>query len=204
MATPVYLEIGAKKVFACSVDWAGWCRAAKTEEAALEALAAYESRYRAVAEAADIRLPKTVAKSFDVIERITGNATTDFGAPGQIPDLDREELMKATARRLALLVAASWTVFDDVVAGAPAELRKGPRGGGRDTAKVVDHVAESETSYARSLGLKLTKASITERREAITAAIAGDQGRSWPTRYAARRIAWHVLDHAWEIEDKSE
>ena len=26
----------------------------------------------------------------------------------------------------------------------------------------------------------------------------------WPVRYAARRIAWHVLDHAWEIEDKSE
>ena len=23
-------------------------------------------------------------------------------------------------------------------------------------------------------------------------------------RYAFRRIAWHVLDHAWEIEDKSD
>jgi hypothetical protein len=29
-------------------------------------------------------------------------------------------------------------------------------------------------------------------------------GRRWPPRYAARRIAWHVLDHAWEIEDRSE
>ena len=29
-------------------------------------------------------------------------------------------------------------------------------------------------------------------------------GRKWPPRYAARRIAWHVLDHAWEIEDRSE
>jgi len=27
--------------------------------------------------------------------------------------------------------------------------------------------------------------------------------RSWPPRYAARRIAWHALDHAWEIEDRS-
>ena len=26
----------------------------------------------------------------------------------------------------------------------------------------------------------------------------------WPARYAARRIAWHVLDHAWEIEDRSD
>ena len=28
--------------------------------------------------------------------------------------------------------------------------------------------------------------------------------KGWLPRYAARRIAWHVLDHAWEIEDKSE
>jgi hypothetical protein len=27
---------------------------------------------------------------------------------------------------------------------------------------------------------------------------------SWPLSYAARRLAWHVLDHLWEIEDKSE
>jgi hypothetical protein len=28
-------------------------------------------------------------------------------------------------------------------------------------------------------------------------------GKRWPPRYAARRIAWHVLDHAWEIEDRT-
>jgi hypothetical protein len=28
--------------------------------------------------------------------------------------------------------------------------------------------------------------------------------KGWPPRYAARRIAWHALDHAWEIEDRSE
>ena len=27
-------------------------------------------------------------------------------------------------------------------------------------------------------------------------------GGKWPPRYAARRIAWHALDHAWEIEDR--
>ena len=204
MPTPVYLEVGSKKVFACSVDWAGWCRAAKTEDAALEALAAYESRYRVVADAADIRFPKTVAKSFDVVERITGNATTDFGAPGQVAELDRGELTKAKAQRLARLVAGSWKVFDDVVATAPNELRKGPRGGGRDTAKIVDHVTESEVGYARSIGLKLAKASTRERRGAITAAIGARASGNWPTSYAARRIAWHVLDHAWEIEDKSD
>jgi hypothetical protein len=29
-------------------------------------------------------------------------------------------------------------------------------------------------------------------------------GDGRPPRYAIRRIAWHVLDHAWEIEDKSD
>ncbi len=28
--------------------------------------------------------------------------------------------------------------------------------------------------------------------------------KGWRPRYAARRIAWHVLDHAWEIEDRSD
>jgi hypothetical protein len=26
--------------------------------------------------------------------------------------------------------------------------------------------------------------------------------KGWPARYAARRIAWHALDHAWEMEDR--
>ena len=29
-------------------------------------------------------------------------------------------------------------------------------------------------------------------------------GKKWPVRYAARRVAWHALDHAWEIEDRSD
>ena len=29
-------------------------------------------------------------------------------------------------------------------------------------------------------------------------------GRKWPPRYAADRIAWHALDHAWEMEDRTE
>ncbi len=30
------------------------------------------------------------------------------------------------------------------------------------------------------------------------------EGRKWNRRYAARRVAWHVLDHAWEIEDRTD
>jgi hypothetical protein len=26
--------------------------------------------------------------------------------------------------------------------------------------------------------------------------------KGWPGAYAARRIAWHVTDHAWEMQDR--
>ncbi|HEX2118067.1 MAG TPA: hypothetical protein VHF91_02700, partial [Acidimicrobiales bacterium] len=103
MATPVYLEVGSKKVFACALDWPGWARAAKTEEQALEALAAYAERYRPVPEEAGVRFPKSVADTFDVVERIQGDATTDFGAPSKSVRADATSLTKAQAERLAAL-----------------------------------------------------------------------------------------------------
>jgi hypothetical protein len=103
-----------------------------------------------------------------------------------------------------------------VVAGAPAELRKGPRGGGRDRDKIVDHVFGAEAAYARKLGIKHPKPARDDRAaidalrgEILTVLRAPSDGsppvpKGWPPRYAARRIAWHALDHAWEIEDRSE
>ena len=29
-------------------------------------------------------------------------------------------------------------------------------------------------------------------------------GKMWTPRYFVRRVAWHMLDHAWEIEDRIE
>jgi hypothetical protein len=29
-------------------------------------------------------------------------------------------------------------------------------------------------------------------------------GVRWTARYYVRRSAWHVLDHAWEIEDRAQ
>ncbi len=204
MSTPVYLELGSKKVFACALDWPGWARAAKTEEEALEALAAYVDRYRPVAEAAGVRFPKSAAKDFDVVERVKGDATTDFGAPSQSVAADAEPLTKAQAERLASLVEGAYAVFDQVRKKAPPELRKGPRGGGRDRDKMVAHVLDAENAYFRKVGVK-------EGRDAFLAALrAARQAqpelktKSWPWRYAARRVAWHALDHAWEMEDRSD
>jgi len=203
MATPVYLEVGAKKIFACSLDWPGWARAAKTEQAALEALAAYAERYRPVPEEAGVRFPKSAGDTFDVVERVKGDTTTDFGAPAVPAGADATPLTKAHAERLAALVEAAWTVFDQVVEASPAELRKGPRGGGRDRDKIVAHVVDAEHAYFRKVGVKDGRAAFLEALRAAPAPQPELPTKSWPWRYTARRVAWHVLDHAWEMEDRS-
>jgi hypothetical protein len=214
--TAVYIESGKKRVFACAVDWPGWCRAGRDEQQALDALAGARPRYALVARQATLRFPVSADTEFEVVERMAGSATTDFGAPGGVPELDLEALDAAEAERLATLVEACWTVFDRVVASAPAELRKGPRGGGRDRNKIVEHVLGAELPYATKIGLRLRQptrddaAAISAHRAAIAKVLrtaaharraAAEAG--WPPRYAARRIAWHILDHAWEIEDRS-
>lgn len=214
MTTSVYLEVGAKKVFASAVDWPGWCRSAKTDDGALEALAVYVPRYTVVAKQANVTLPKSAANAFDVVERINGNATTDFGAPGVIPKLAKDGLTKAQAERRAALVEASWKVLATVVKGAPASLRKGPRGGGRDRDKIVAHVADAEFAYARKFGVRHKQSAdakaVAAMRADLLAALRAARGDgmpedgTWPARYTAHRVAWHVLDHAWEIQDRIE
>jgi hypothetical protein len=217
VTTPVYLEVGSKRVFACSLEWPGWCRSGKTEEAALEALAAYAPRYASIAAEAGARFPKTAGSSLDVVERRPGSATTDFGAPGEPAQADGEPLTKAQAARLAAILRASWVVFDRVVASAPPTLRKGPRGGGRDRDAIVDHVLGAEVGYARKLGLRHRQPAADDRDavEAVRASVETalrdarapfppEPPKAWPFRYAARRLAWHVIDHAWEIEDRAE
>ena len=203
MPTPVYLEIGAKKVFACSADWPGWCRAAKGEDEALAALAAYADRYRPVADAAGLRFPKSAGEAFDVVQRVPGGKTTDFGAPGAPAAADSVPLTKAQAERLATLVDAAWTVLDQVATAAPAELRKGPRGGGRDRDKMLAHVVEAEDAYFRKVGVRDGRAAFLDALQAARQPQPELSVKSWPWRYAARRVAWHALDHAWEMQDRS-
>ena len=202
-------------MFACALAWPGWCRAGKTEQQALDTLAAYAERYAAVAREGGIPFPDSQGIEFDVVERLPGSTGyTDFGVPGAAATSDSEPLSGQEAERQAALVRAAWVVFGQVVSSAPAELRKGPRGGGRDRDKVVDHVLGAETAYARKLGVKHRQpargdtAAVAALREDIIAALQAAastelEARRWLPRYAARRIAWHVLDHAWEIEDRS-
>ena len=121
---------------------------------------------------------------------------------------DAKKLTRKELARQGAILEACWKTLDEVVKGAPAELRKGPRGGGRDRDKIVEHVLGAESAYASAIGVRAKQPPVGDAkavkafREVILAGLEAGEGK-WPTRYAARRIAWHLLDHAWEIEDRS-
>jgi hypothetical protein len=200
VTAPVCIESGTRRVFASALEWPGWCRSGRSEDEALATLVAYAGRYAPVCGRAGVRFDTKEADRFEVVERLAGNATTEFGAPAIPAEYERQPLAAEGAARSAALVAACWQILDEIVAAAPRELKKGPRGGG--------HVAQAELAYARKLDVRALR-DPTELRKAITDVLARpSDGRAvlekgWPPRYAARRIAWHVLDHAWEIEDRS-
>jgi hypothetical protein len=209
----ISVEAAPRKAFATAVDWPGWSRSGKTEELAVAALADYAPRYAVVAEKAGEPFEPG---GYEVVERTGGGSGTEFGVPSSITDLDRRRVSAAEAERLARLVEAAWAVFASVAAGAPPELRKGPRGGGRDRDKMIGHVAESDAYYARELGITGKRPDPTDRPaieamrvrmlEILRRPSDGSPlaDRTWTARYAARRIAWHALDHTWEMEDRSE
>ena len=220
---PVYLEAGSKRTFAGAIDWPGWCRSGRDEASALEALVAYGPRYARALQAMglEIDLPADPGE-LAVIERLAGSATTNFGAPAAIPAADEGPLDEGDLGRLAALLRASWLAFEGAAqAAAGKSLRKGPRGGGRDTPEIVQHVLEANRAYLAKLAWKpgIDPAAspaaqqdqmLDEALQALAAAAAGELpsrlprgGSLWPPRYFVRRAAWHMLDHAWEIEDRA-
>ena len=219
---PIYLEVGQKRVVAGALDWPGWCRIARDEDTALAALTDYRARYahllHETAYAAALAVP---APTFAVIERIAGDSSTDFGVPNNAPARDLAAYDTAASRRDEALLTAIWRGFDAAVAAATGkELRRGPRGGGRDLDGVVWHTLQAERGYLARRGWKIgtvpdddpIEAAALIRRgvlAALDAAARGEGptqgprgGKIWPPRYFVRRVAWHVVDHLWEIEDR--
>lgn len=213
----VTIEHTPKKTFASAADWPGWSRSGKTEQLAIEAIAAYAPRYAAIADAGQRPFDGDPAiDDFEIVERNEGSGGTAYGVPSRPTSLDARPTDAAAAARLAGLVRAAWAFFDRTAAAAPEELRKGPRGGGRNTSKVINHVMEADRAYAGQIGIKVEEFAPDDRpafeamREAMLEVLRAARdgkplaGRRWPSRYAAHRIAWHALDHAWEIEDRTD
>ncbi|HYI25893.1 MAG TPA: hypothetical protein VD767_10830 [Thermomicrobiales bacterium] len=204
------IEATDTKAFASMLDWPGWCRWAKTEDGAIETLLAYAPRYQPVVELAGLkRLPSSV----NVVDRVPGGGATSFGVPDKVHAIEYEPIEGKELSRQIGILRACWTFFDDVTASVSAELRKGPRGGGRNRDQIVDHVVQADRGYARQIGVKtppfdsFDRAARDEHLEAVCAAMPDRSdgrvdGKGWPVGYFIRRAAWHILDHAWEMQDK--
>jgi len=221
-STDIYLEIGQKKAIAVAVEWPGWCRIGKEEGLAVQTLLDCAPRYAKIPQVACLpfQIPESTA-ALNIVNHLEGNATTNFGAPDIPLPHDWDPIGDQELQRIQLLLDACWTTFDEAVKnGAGKELRKGPRGGGRELTQIVDHVVGAEESYLKTLGwtLKAVKDETIDQRKARVRtevlrgleAAAGGQlpregprgGKRWPPRFFVRRLAWHVVDHTWEIEDR--
>ncbi len=218
MTVRTILERGPKgrKFAAVALDWPGWSRGAKDPDVAVETLEAYRDRYRIIARRAGLAAAFDAAGGLDIVEDHVGPGSTDFWAISFAPSSFERELMPPGEldRRLALLQAA-WRFFDEVAARVTPELRPGPRGGGRDRDRIVRHVPGAEVGdFAKRIGVRTppemlaTPEGVRAHREEYVAAFRERNegewkvGRNWTLAFLLRHTAYHVLDHAWEMEDR--
>jgi hypothetical protein len=219
----VYLEIGQKKTIAGALEWPGWCRSTGMgEAAALETLLSYGSRYARLIEPVSLSfaIPTDVSHLL-LVERLDGDSTTDYGVPGKAPTSDAAPLEEPELQRLQAILDCCMVAFGAAISRyGGRELRKGPRGGGRDLLQIANHVLDASLGYLGKMGSlqKFEKGSDPARqieqarvamREGIAAAARGEfppvgprGGSRWSPRYFVRRAAWHLTDHLWEIEDR--
>ena len=220
----VYVEAGQTRAFAVALDWPGWCRSGRDQAAALQALFEYGPRYAHVLEQTRLGFHAPSEPSdLVVVERHKGNTTTNFGAPNLALPRDTQPIDPDELKRWQTALKACWRALDQAVQAAEGHtLSKGPRGGGRNVAKIMEHVQGVDASYLSSLGGKLKPSdkadpgqALEHTRQAIldtlVASARGEVpergprgGVRWTARYFVRRLAWHELDHAWEIEDRAE
>jgi hypothetical protein len=211
----VILEIGKKrKVVAAAIDWPGLDRSGTSEVDALAKLSSYFPRYAGVVERAGMAGGFARSRELEVIERVPGSSSTDFWGIAHVPsEFEREVLSaKDLDRRLALL-RACWSEFDEVAARVSAELRPQPRGGGRNRHQIIRHTYGTEPeNYSRKVGVRtpvdvvFTPEGLATHRQEYLDAIRYNAerkpARTWPIQFLVRRTAHHVMDHAWEMEDR--
>ena len=212
----VILEIGKKrKVVAGAMDWPGLDRWGTSEDDALDKLSAYLPRYTGVAERAGMGSAFAQALAVDVVERVPGSSSTDFWGIAHVPSqVEGEVLSPVDLERRLDLLRACWAYFDDVAASVSRELRPGSRGGGRSRDQIIRHVYANEPEqFSRKIEVRtprevvLTPDGLATHRQGFLDAIRaynaeGRPARTWPIQFLVRRTAHHVMDHAWEMEDR--
>ncbi|MGD9714267.1 MAG: hypothetical protein AB7V46_19720, partial [Thermomicrobiales bacterium] len=207
----VMIEVGRKRVVAVPFDWPGWDRPGKTEEHALEVLESFRPRYRKVAVLAGLQDDFDAAGPLQVVEHIDYPSTVDYAAYSSRPaSVETEQMSDAECDRKLALLQACWTYFDQTWPRVSEELKKGPRGSGRDRDRIVRHTYAAETDYSRGVGVRtspeemLDPAGRQHHREAFVVALRtfNAENRKPNIAFTIRRSCYHMLDHAWEMEDK--
>jgi hypothetical protein len=206
-----------KRSVAFSLDWPGWSRGAKSAELALDTLESYRERYRQVADLAGMAREFDAAGPLEVVEDRVGTGSVDFWGISFAPSsTEQGPMSEAQLERGITILQACWSFFDGVAARVSPEMRKGPRGGGRDRNRIIRHTIRTESEdFAKQIGLRipeeaaLTPDGLLQHRETYVAAMraynAGEvekRMRSWTLPFLIRHSAFHTLDHAWEMEDK--
>ncbi len=212
----VILEIGKKRrVVAGATDWPGLDRWGTSEDDAIAKLQSYVPRYAGVAERAGQAPAFARARDMEVVERVPGSSSTDFWGIAHVPSQVEIEVLTAREleRRLDLL-RACWATFDDIAGGIAGELLPGPRSAGRTRDQIIRHVYASEPEQlSRKVEVRtprevvLTPDGLRDHRAAYLDAIRaynaeGKPARTWPIQFLVRRTAHHVMEHAWEMEDR--
>jgi len=168
-----------KRSVAFSIDWPGWSRGARTAELALETLESYRERYRPVASLAGMSREFDAAGPLEIVEDKVGTGSTDFWGISFSPSAaEQGPMAEAELERGITLLRACWAFFDGVAARVSAEMRKGPRGGGRDREQIIRHTVRTESeNFAKQVALRiperaaLTPDGLHQHREAYVAAM---------------------------------
>jgi hypothetical protein len=157
------------------------------------------------------------AGPLEVVEDRVGTGSVDFWGISYSPSsVEQDPMSELELERGIALLRACWTFFDGVAARVSPEMRKGPRGGGRDRDRIIRHTIRTESEdFAKQVGLRipeeaaLTPEGLREHRANYLASMraynAGQterRMRSWTLPFLIRHSAYHTLDHAWEMEDK--
>jgi hypothetical protein len=222
MPIDVVIEAAAKRTFVATTDWPGWARGGKTEEGAIEAFVTYGPRYAAVIHGIAPIRPPGKPSDLNVIEHLDGDSGTEFGIPSSTAKADLRPIDDAELARQIAILEASRRAFDTAANKAVGvSLTTGPRGGGRTLDKMVRHVVEADQAYLQQLGSsrpdgRWSHPKSTAPRSgncrcrrsrrayaASTHRTRTPSGSSGSRAIFVRRAAWHLLDHAWEIEDRS-
>lgn len=217
----VAIETGpkGKKFVAYAIDWPGLERNGKSPDEAFTKMESYRARYQAIANRAEFGQAFETEPAGKIVQEYEGTGSTDFwGISFAHGPNDHEAMSDDDVERHLALLNACWDEFDEIGMRVSPELKRGPRGGGRNRDEIVGHLVASELQWLRKLDIRPDFREIlppVQRREHHQRVLAelrrrhqeglpvkSKTGPPWTVRFTIRHLAYHVMDHAWEMEDK--